>query len=137
MIVDASVLVTGLTVLGGLAAAATVITLVMVLAKMIRDSGAAEERRAAAEKDRAADAKAQSEQLDALAVQVAKLEKAVTPNGKDTQQIGDIAARLEEKVDGVGEALTELGDAFQQHLGESKEAHRNLYRELGKKADKP
>ena len=59
------------------------------------------------------------EQQKALSNEVANLRKDVTPNGKNTQRLGDIAARSEEKIDNLYafiERYAEKVDILEQQL---------------------
>lgn len=54
-----------------------------------------------------------------LAIEVQALRKEMTPNGKNTQRLGDIAARSEEKIDGLYafiERYAEKVDLLEQQL---------------------
>jgi peptidoglycan hydrolase CwlO-like protein len=135
-VIIASILGTVLSVVGVVAAGATIGSLMLVGWKMIHDSGVADA-------NRATDAAAIKNQVQRLADQVSSLHRVVTPNGKDTDQLGDIAARTEEKVDSLADTVRELGDvvsalgvAFKQHLEDSRKEHRVLRALANRKADK-
>ena len=62
--------------------------------------------------------------VKSVAADVRELNKKVSPNGKNTQNIGDIAARTEEKLDSVVKTLEVLGadskrtkEMLIEHLG--------------------
>ena len=84
------------------------------------------------------------ETLDTVTGQLAALRQAMKPNGKDTQEIGDIAARTEDKIDElttkVGGLSTRVDDTnrkLDQHIGAADEKERQLRAALDRKADRP
>jgi hypothetical protein len=131
----ASALTTTFTAIGVLAAAATIITLLMTGWKVIRDGVAADTRRIA-------EAEAQAKQVAALQVQIEQISRLITPNGKDTDGIGDTVARIEDAVTAQGKTLTnqgktleEMGTSFQHHLVASEQEHMNMWKAINKKAN--
>ena len=112
-----------------IAGVATIVGLIIVGWKIIRDGGAAEARSASA-------ATAMVEQVQSLSAQVSKIQTAMTPNGLNTNQIGDVAARVEKKMDDLADVVAKLEKAFQRHVGASEEIHRQMRSYIEKKADK-
>lgn len=58
-----------------------------------------------------------------LEARLASIETAIRPNGKDTQQLGDIAARTEEKLDALDSKLD-------RHIGSQEEVNKQMWREI-------
>lgn len=88
--------------------AATLIGFAVAAARWLRRQGAAEAR---------------------LNVRLDTLERALKPNGLDTDQIGDMVKRTENKVDAITSKLD-------QHIGASDQVHRELWRAVRSKEDK-
>lgn len=120
---DATILSSVGTGIGLVAGVATVLGLLAGGWKIIRDGIAQDVRRTSAEK-------AQAERVEELRKQVAKLQQTITPNGKHTDQIGDMVARIEDKVDSLGKTQKRIGDDFQRHLGTSEAEHKAFRRDI-------
>ena len=54
------------------------------------------------------------EEQNLLAKQVETIKKDISPNGKNTQRLGDIAARLEEKFDNLYDFMTRYAEKVDQ-----------------------
>lgn len=67
---------------------------------------------------------------------LAAIEKNLSPNGKDTQGVGDIAARIEDLAKKTNRGVAALRSRLDQHIGECKNEHAHLREELDRKQDK-
>lgn len=117
-----------------IAAIAAVVGLVVTGWKIIRDGGAADARRIDEAQDLKQTADDLKGQVEAVQEQLEALRKAITPNGKDTDGIGDIAARIEDLATEHGKALKEIREDFQEHLGASKKEHELMWNRIEKAA---
>lgn len=81
------------------------------------------------EGDGTKDNPALKDRLDSQDRQIALAVKATSSNGLNTNQVGDIAKRTEN-------AVAILTESVNQHIGESRESHRSIWKELGRKVDK-
>jgi FtsZ-binding cell division protein ZapB len=73
---------------------------------------------------RAAEIEFIKESNNQLRQEIKEIRKDITPNGKNTQRLGDIAARSEEKIDNLmtfmeryAEKVDKLEQDFSQHIG--------------------
>jgi len=73
---------------------------------------------------RAAEIEFIKESNSQLRQEIKEIRKDITPNGKNTQRLGDIAARSEEKIDNLmafmeryAEKVDKLEQDFSQHIG--------------------
>ena len=92
--------------------------------KVFQQTVAFFERRRLEREQNDAAMKALQRAIEALKIDLNGLRKDVTPNGKNTQQLGDIAARTEEKVNNLtsfmeryAEKVDDLVAKLQHHLG--------------------
>lgn len=69
--------------------------------------------------------RANIEMVPELVKRMTAIEKAIKPNGKDTQQIGDIAARVEEKID-------KLDSKLDRHIGGAEKEGNAIWRAIHK-----
>lgn len=76
------------------------------------------------------------EKVQTLTDTVEQMCKDQKPNGLDTQTIGDIAKRTENKVLEVVDQLTSLADDLKAHVAVAAEKERNMWRAINAKADK-
>ena len=90
-----------------------------VIAHFVRERLAEEERRKRMEE--------YANRFDEMGHKLDQLEKLITPNGKNTQRLGDIVARSEEKIDNLMEFMTryaEKVDQLEQDMAEHIGYHR-------------
>jgi hypothetical protein len=97
--------------------------------RWIRNQGKADAERTSAEAE-------VRRRLDVQDSALARLETAIKPNGLDSQELGDIAKRTENKVDALVLKLDATVTKLDKHIGAAEIEEREIWREIHKKADK-